>query len=475
MSYIKRFIGGGIIIFIAMMAGFFFLLRGCLSQYDERAALLPVLYFEKDTSRIIFSLVSYGKATSYSSGRGFTHKTLSTSYFIQQNDAVTGAKKKEKKIRHHDDIKNYPIETMGAAHGRAWIFMGELMAFDPFTLEQVADIETLESKNSDLTGKFPAERRYYRFNDRDQNIYFTASDGSKWMLNTLTLHVMAAAENPDKSGAEAELKEIEKLYALLNRTLDSLSKAYLREPSRKYSAGEISLSNLQAMHASYRIKQTDLYKYRDSLQAWRSAVENRVREETKLKSALESLRRLDGGFSQMAVNQDTAGNTWFGLFSEPEFEKLYERVDIQRAYDETARRSLIRTTATRDRYGNLMFNKEQAQLVSANKYFLQGGFLLNKLTASPIHLENSNDYLVVYKDKIGNDGKIQLARVNEKGEAVWSIDSELKTWADWILTKDRLFIFGANNQELSSGQYNVLLIADLTTGKTVLYDYAADR
>jgi hypothetical protein len=50
----------------AIVIGFIFLLRGCLSKYDERSALPGILYFEKDEKRVIFSIVKFEKATSYS-------------------------------------------------------------------------------------------------------------------------------------------------------------------------------------------------------------------------------------------------------------------------------------------------------------------------------------------------------------------------------------------------------------------------
>ena len=45
---LKKGLFGGAIVIIAIVAGFIFLLRGCLSGYDERSAITPVLYFEKD-------------------------------------------------------------------------------------------------------------------------------------------------------------------------------------------------------------------------------------------------------------------------------------------------------------------------------------------------------------------------------------------------------------------------------------------
>ena len=58
---LKKGLFGGAIVIIAIVAGFIFLLRGCLSGYDERSAITPVLYFEKDGKAVVFSIVEYGE------------------------------------------------------------------------------------------------------------------------------------------------------------------------------------------------------------------------------------------------------------------------------------------------------------------------------------------------------------------------------------------------------------------------------
>src|SRR5688572_29216012 len=125
MSFLRSILS--IFIFLgAVIIGFIFLLRGCLSKYDERAALPGILYFYKDDQQTIFSIVKLGKATFYSQRGQTINKSLSINYFIQTNDAVTGKKMADKKIRHYSDIKNHPVEILGGSANTAWLFMGEL-------------------------------------------------------------------------------------------------------------------------------------------------------------------------------------------------------------------------------------------------------------------------------------------------------------------------------------------------------------
>src|SRR5688572_11229025 len=180
MTFLKKSVLSILLFIGAIVMGFIFLLRGCLSKYDERSALPGILYFEKDGQQVIFSIVKFEKATSYSQNGGMTHKSVSTNYFIQTNDAVTGKKIADKKVRHNSDIKNHPVELLGGSNNTAWIFINEIMAFDPFTLEQKTELSSLEEKNPSLKGKFPDERRYYSFDRLTKNIHFTAKDGSTW-------------------------------------------------------------------------------------------------------------------------------------------------------------------------------------------------------------------------------------------------------------------------------------------------------
>ena len=92
MSPVVKGCGSTIIIVALAVVGFIFGLRSCLSKFDERSALPPVLYFKNDSNSVLFSLIKYTKVNSYSSQGGFTRKTVTNYYFIQCNDAVTGQK-----------------------------------------------------------------------------------------------------------------------------------------------------------------------------------------------------------------------------------------------------------------------------------------------------------------------------------------------------------------------------------------------
>src|SRR5689334_20481085 len=122
---------GGIVIIGVFIAGFMFLLRSCLSRYDERSVISAPLLFEENGKTVVFSLVKFEKTTSYQQNAGFIRKSVNTSYTLQINDAGTADKLLEQPLKTHQEIKSYPVEIIGASKNLAWVFAGELMAFNP--------------------------------------------------------------------------------------------------------------------------------------------------------------------------------------------------------------------------------------------------------------------------------------------------------------------------------------------------------
>lgn len=174
-----------ILLLAAVVALFIFGLRSCLSKYDERSALPPALYFKKDSSSVLVSLVKFSKTNSYSESQGMIRKSVTNYYYIQNNDAVTGAKISSVEIG--DEIKHFPEKMLGTDGRNAWVFLNELLAFDAFSLQKVADIEIIEAKNPSLSGMMPLESNYYKFDDQLQAIIFTSNDGKEWLLDSKTL------------------------------------------------------------------------------------------------------------------------------------------------------------------------------------------------------------------------------------------------------------------------------------------------
>lgn len=473
---LKKGIFGGVLVLIAIIAGFIFLLRGCLSGYDERSAITPALYFEKDGKSVVFTIVEYGKATSYSSGPRGTFKSMSVNYFIQANDAKTAELIANKKIKHNSDIKFHPVKIMGAGNNTAWVFIGELLAYDPFTLEKIADREIIETKNLQLKGKMPDEERYYEYDRISNSILITATDGTKYLLSTADLKATAVDETViSKSRVEAKIKALRKQEETLRKQYSDGYERY-RVYNKLYSEKKITYAAYEDSSKNFRSHQDSISKWRDSIGKEISDLENLDDADREVQNKIESLTGGSKSYGNICTAVDTFNGRWYGLLSSADLEKPEDRFRYRSVYTETARNKFYSAAVTiKDP------SKKAIELLVAepeklsDAVYLQGGLLFNKVTGLPIHLSNDDGFIVCYKEKVGNTGNIMLSRVDLKGNAKWAFNTMLTEFADWIYTGSSLVILGNDNKEISSGKANLLMIIDLQTGKAVKHDYFTDK
>lgn len=476
MLLMKRSVITIIIVIVAFIAGLMFLIRGCLSAYDERSAQPPVLSFEKDGKGVIIAIVKYEEATSYKSGGGMTSKTVSTTYYLQTNDAVTGEKLNNKKIKHHSDVKNYPITMLGKGNGNAWMFIGEPMAYNPFTLEKVADKKIIEDKNAALKGKMPEQANYYKFNQATEELVITATDGLKYSVSAATL-LATPIDDDDvaKTPLQARIKELmnqQKYFQKLNESYY----AKFRSFNKMYTDKQISYS-AYLDSTKYFNKQND--KIRDII----DSIENAARDFASLvrmdDDRIHDIEKLAGtnlSFSSICTDADTMNGKWYGLKVAADLENFYRHFEHRSPYTETARNKLYTATiAAKDPTKKAVELEVGDPEKVSDIIFLQGGFLLDKSTALPIHLKNEDGFIVAYKEKVGYEGNIILARIDLKGNVKWSYNTNSNSLADWTYNNRSLIILTKDNKELSSSDANVLSIVNIQTGQAVVYDYFTDK
>lgn len=473
MTLLRKSLLTGAITIAAMIIGFIFLLKGCLAKYDERFIKTPALIFEKNGKTVIFSIVEFQKTTSYSQKGNSVRKSVYTRYYVQSNDGETAGLIASKKIKSHGQVKNFPIEMLGPSGNTAWLFMGEPMAFDAFSLEKTADIEILEQKNPSLKGKFPKERQFYEYNRNDSNIYFTATDGTKWQLNTKNLAATRSDYKKNESPLEHKLALLEKELKKNKEEMDTLYQQNYRA-STDYSAGKITPAVFRQISTRYYAERDRLDDKGDSLKEIKRQWEKSKDETENIERAIKNLQRSGLSFSGSKINQDTTASVWFGLYSDEELEKLNDWVRLQNENDETVRRKLFTGSYSYPRYGNAVINKPAVKNIPGND-FLAGGFLLNKETARPIHLPGNQAYLIIHKDQVGNEGKILVSNVSMDGKTAWTFNTNLTQWSDWVYAGSRLYIFGVDNKNLSGNESNVLLSINLATGTATKFDYFKNK
>lgn len=474
-----------VVAIIVLSAGSLLLIRSCMfgkagkgiggapAGMREQFAAAPALYLEKDGKGVILTIMSHLRIHSYSRKGNMIQKRASTTYYLQTNDAGTAAMTGEVKLKEHTGIKNYPVEVMGVSGTTAWLFMGEPMAFDGFTLEKKADTRILEEKNPALAGKFPGERRYYKFNPGNGLLFFTALDGTSWELNTSTL-LATAKEYTDKNTFEQQIEAVEQAEKQTRAWLDSLYQQKDRVPSKQYAAGEISYAEYNRISRQYREERDVLNKKKDSLRQVKYRLREMELSERKFRQNRESLEDGQPDYSEIRVNQDTLNGKWYGLYAAAEMQKLNNRLQYHSERDETARRQLYVAGYNETRPGYVEVDKTSAVAAPAQTGFLHGGLLLDKKTALPIHLPGPS-FIIVHKEQIGREASILLSLTGADGKAAWTCNTRLTEWADWIYNGKQLIILGTDNKELSSGQVNVLLCIDIKSGKEARYDYYSDK
>ncbi|MFN8243312.1 MAG: PA2928 family protein [Ferruginibacter sp.] len=462
---------------IAMIAGMYFLMRGCLSAYDERSATGKILYFEKDGKSVVCTIVKYDAATSYRSGGGITSKTVSTSYYIQSNDAVTGEKRESKKISAHSSIKNYPVSVMGAGGGKAWLFVNEPLAYDPFTLEKLADKAAIEARNPALKGKMPDEHTYYVFDPVSGTIIITATDGQKYQLSCSSLLATPIDEE------EAAATPVERMIRELTAQQKEIDDA-----AKEFYAHSRALADLYREHkityAAYMDSNNLFYKTRDTLDArrrklseeisdWEDLQRGSADQQNRMKSLNE---RSSPGFTDMSTSADTFKHQWYGLLNPAGLDKFYNRFEYRPVYTETDRNRLysaaIRSKDSSRKAAELLVG-EPRQVNAA--VYLQGGFFQDKTRALPFHLKAPDGFIVCYRDKVGSKANVMLARIDLLGNILWNVNTGLDHFIDWTFSDKTLCLLGVDNKELSSDEGNVLHIIDLKNGAIVTYDYYTDK
>jgi hypothetical protein len=467
-----------ILVVALVVVGFFYLLRSCLSKYDERSAIggsssssaSQFLIFEKEGKSIIFSLVKYEKTISYSQKGGMINKSVNNTYYAQINDLATAAKITSQKIKNHKQIKAYPVEIIGATDDQAWLFVGELIGFDPFTLTKIADVELIENKNPILKGKLIHERAYYHFDGDTKQIIITVSDGSKYNLNTSSL--IATAVDDEELNADDNESKIKELDKLTRHVREQKKVAYdrFRENNRLYNEKQLSPKQYSDRNRliEKEIRRFDLQL--DSLEKLTRDTKETKGEKDNLKRGKNNIRRSSGSYSNMKVNCDTMNGNWYGLYTNEAIKEISNLFNYQSGYDETTRNKLYTATLALNEKKWIIAGEKKK---TGDEMYLQGGFLLNKESGIPFHLPDG--FLLVHKDIIGQEGKILLTHSEITGKTNWTINTGLKDFYEWQLQGTKLVITGVDNKNLGSGEVNVMLVVDITNGHVVAYDFFNDK
>jgi hypothetical protein len=462
----KIFVGGFLAI-MALVVLFVFSLRSCLSKYDERSVKSKPLVFSQNEKTMIFTIVQHDKTTSYRQRGNMVSKSISSTYFLQTNDGVNGNKIAELKIKKHSEMKSYWVEVLGACHNTAWLYIDELLAYNPFSLEKIADQKSIEEKNPFLKDKLPKERRYYKL--VDNTILITALDGITYELSPITLQASVVSSN--ESAIEKQKKAMHKELTIV-RQQNNAAYSRFRENNRQYALGKLALQVYKDSSNVFDNQKKYLASKEDSINTALKNLNNAIaKEDVFVKSRKESINN-HPFFNSIKINSDTINGKWFGLFNEVDIEKQTGTFYYNTATTETSQNKFYTSKLIASSNNNWLVGEDK-ELYNTHSY-LQGGFLLNTEDGMPIHLSQPDGYLIASKNQIGSDGVILLSRIDHNGKQHWQINTGLKEFLAWTKVKNLFYVFGADNKELTGAQINVLHIIDLSSGSSITHDYFVD-
>jgi hypothetical protein len=325
--------------------------------------------------------------------------------------------------------------------------MGELMAFDPFTLEKKADTEILEKLNPASRGLWPQERRYYEFDARRQQLLVTLADGSRWQLDPASLLLKSVMDIKPADDPEQQISYWRGLVQAQQHQQDSL---YTLLRQQKLAAPQF-----------YALRQR-VQQQRDSLYLLIRNGEKIQRDQQQLYRRQEQLSEsYYPSYSQMHTSVDTTGGQLYAVLSADEMKEANVRIQWQQANGDAVRRLLYTAPYFMNKYDEAEFEKTAV-------------VQLEKATAQPIHLRNPDSWLFIGKSRVGREGTVVLKRIDKSGNIRWQFDTGLTEWAYWLCTGDRLLVLGADNPELGHQQTHLLWTISLQDGRAGGYDYFSD-
>lgn len=442
--------------------GFIMLMKGCLSKYDQHFKFTKAVVTGSEGQDIIFTLVQNRKTTSYSRGSGINYTEYNTTIWARTFDLNTGKELQKKKIINISKVKNHPVQVWGAAGGKIWCFINELKAYDPGTLEEVVNIQTLEKMHADMKGKFPAESQFYQPHIAEGYIIVTAKNGVDYSLNLESLDCTPYSDQTTDQKTEIQ-DQLKTLQEKLNSWADEMRK------------NAHALRDKEITMAEYQNRETQRTKENDSI---RHLLEELELQQQAIISGIDNRKRMDQLFSSsfgIALNDitktsDSLNGQWYGLVNEKESSSLSDYFRINDNYEATKRNAFY-TCALVTENRNVKLNLSTLQRLGTSD-FLQGGFMLNPASGNVLCLSGPESFLVLHRDVIGKEGKLLVSRVDMTGNILWNAETGIPAdMQDLILYKNKLVIFGTTNSDLTSGEANTMVILNLDNGEVNVYDY----
>jgi hypothetical protein len=438
-----------ILIIILVIGGCAFLMRGCLSQYDEYTQFDEAQGFHGQKGNVIVFLKEHFKVNSYSSGGGMTNISGTPYFSLETRDAATLKLLKITEFEHLDNpVLNRP-KIIGCDNGEIWIYQGKLMAFDPYSHEKVCTSEKLEEINPVLKNNLPEDIKYYTYNYILGRLEITTKNAIHFQIsNTFKAQKITEIENN-------ETPEIAQLKALVKSL----------ETERTNSSN------------------TDYWKLHDTIYKIESLIRDKEDEFRNNKDYNQKIqdsrtRGFDYYYNELG-NSALSDSIIYMLLSEKELKENTNSFYFRRTYIDDVQKSIYQAKF------NSISNSSgfpsnckisDAEALNSNISFLNGGFLENKSNLKTIQLSNPQSWLIVSSKEVGNKSKLIIQRVNVQGISIWTKELPIINFSDLVLTDENLILFTNDGEKITdSSKCNLILSINLKTGDFVMVDLGNEK
>ena len=190
-----------LLIILGFIAGFVFLLRGCLQKHNNYGVTgVPVVSAD---GRLLVVVVAENEATTYSQNGGYRRTTYSTSYWLKQYDTETGKLLKKKKLVKASELNNRSVACYGAYEGYIWLHTDQLRAYEVGSLDEKYNEEKIAAAGNINPDIFPYEERLIRPAVENGYIDFFSNSGEEYRLTLSRLEIIPKADLPEEKNTKS--------------------------------------------------------------------------------------------------------------------------------------------------------------------------------------------------------------------------------------------------------------------------------
>lgn len=411
------------IMIICCIAGFIFLLRGCLSLYDDNYLLGKTKIYKAGEKKLLVSLRKFDKCTYYSRQAGVTHRSIRIYYFLQSREPETGKLIKEIKIKTY---KNYNVKILGGDEN-IWIYANkQFLIYDTENLDMIAGNNKICEINPFLKDKLPDSIQFIKSNEINKSVDIISKDGISYSIDFNTLK---ATEKKDPISLNN--MEIAKINRLIHSGTDyDKNKGY--------------------------------YEERDEIYKKNSLLEKQSQQNELINRLLD-----DGLDYNIIIKYAFSNNDVYSLLNDAETANNYLNMNIF-GITGINRCKLYKSILDKSDPNSVEYNKTSGlwNILNDKNVFLNGGFLINPLNLKAIQLKNPDSFIIIHRKEVDDKSRLLLSRVNLEGEKIWETELPLNKILQLIVTEKHIILFSNDGKKITGrSKYNVYIPVNIENGE----------